>query len=165
VLEDADSITPAVFYPRPEALPFRRSAASLFFIFWLTDKVFDIKPSDNNAGQYRDDQAGSYVYQGDLPSKNPQSIIRATSLIIGEDTRKENVAPKGTPASIKPRKSGMALQEQKGVTIPKTAASILPVCLCLWLKMERVFSGEKKLRMKETVKMIAQSKRNIFTVS
>jgi len=43
---------------------------------------------------------------------------------MGEDIRNEKVTPRGTPASTKPMKSGTAEQEQKGVTIPRSAARI-----------------------------------------
>jgi hypothetical protein len=46
---------------------------------------------------------------------------------MGEEIRKENVTPSGTPASTKPINSGTAEQEQKGVTMPRSAASILPI--------------------------------------
>ena len=43
----------------------------------------------------------------------------------GEETRKEKVTPRGSPALEKPMKRGMEEQEQKGVTVPKSAASVL----------------------------------------
>jgi len=48
-------------------------------------------------------------------------------LTIGDDIRKEKVTPSGTPASTKPIKRGTAEHEQKGVTMPRSAASILPI--------------------------------------
>ena len=41
---------------------------------------------------------------------------------IGEDIRKENVTPNGSPALVKPINSGIDEQEQKGVTVPSKAA-------------------------------------------
>ena len=52
----------------------------------------------------------------------PQSSTTAISLISGEVMRKARVMPSGMPAVLKPRKSGMLEQEQKGVTAPKPAA-------------------------------------------
>ncbi len=46
---------------------------------------------------------------------------------MGEEIRKENVTPKGSLALVKPIKSGMEEQEQKGVTVPSKAAKILAV--------------------------------------
>ena len=44
---------------------------------------------------------------------------------IGEEIRKENVTPKGSPALVNPINNGMDEQEQNGVTVPKRAAMIL----------------------------------------
>ena len=41
---------------------------------------------------------------------------------MGEEIRKEKVTPRGSPAPVKPRKSGIDEQEQKGVTVPSSAA-------------------------------------------
>jgi hypothetical protein len=92
-------------------------------------------------------------------------MITATSLIIGEATRKENVTPKGTPASIKPKNSGIALQVQNGVMIPKMAAKIFPAYLCLWDSIFFIFCGGKNERNIDTVKIITASKIKIFMVS
>ena len=43
---------------------------------------------------------------------------------MGEDIRKENVTPNGSPALVNPMNSGMEEQEQNGVTVPRRAASI-----------------------------------------
>ena len=61
----------------------------------------------------------------------PKSKTRATSFIIGEATRKEKVAPRGTPDCINPKNKGIAEQEQNGVIIPKSAATMFPVYLFL----------------------------------
>lgn len=44
---------------------------------------------------------------------------------MGEEIRKENVTPNGSPALVKPMNSGMEEQEQKGVTVPSSAAAQL----------------------------------------
>ena len=44
---------------------------------------------------------------------------------MGEEIRKEKVTPRGRPALVKPMKSGMEEQEQKGVTVPSRAAIML----------------------------------------
>jgi len=77
--------------------------------------------------------------------------MRATSFIIGEATRKENVALNGTPASTKPKKRGTAEQEQKGVTMPSREARMLLTNLFLLDKKCRTFSGGKNERMIETI--------------
>ena len=40
---------------------------------------------------------------------------------IGDEIKKENVTPKGSPALVKPMNSGIEEQEQKGVTVPSRA--------------------------------------------
>jgi hypothetical protein len=62
---------------------------------------------------------------------------------MGEEIRKEKVTPRGTPDSTNPIKSGMAEQEQNGVTIPNSEANTLPMYSCLWERMRLVFSGGK----------------------
>jgi hypothetical protein len=62
---------------------------------------------------------------------------------MGEEMRKENVTPRGIPASTKPINSGTAEHEQNGVTIPSNAARILPINSFLCDKMRLVFSGGK----------------------
>ena len=41
---------------------------------------------------------------------------------MGEEIRKENVTPSGSPALVNPMNSGMDEQEQNGVTVPSSAA-------------------------------------------
>ncbi len=41
---------------------------------------------------------------------------------MGEEIKKENVTPNGRPALVNPMNNGMEEQEQKGVTVPKSAA-------------------------------------------
>jgi len=43
----------------------------------------------------------------------------------GDEMRKEKVTPTGRPALVNPMKSGIEEQEQKGVTVPSRAASML----------------------------------------
>jgi hypothetical protein len=47
------------------------------------------------------------------------------------------------PDSTKPRNNGIAEQEQKGVTIPKVLANILPTKRGFPSRVFLVFSGEK----------------------
>ena len=63
---------------------------------------------------------------------------------MGAEIRKEKVTPSGTPAVTKPMKSGTAEQEQKGVTMPSSAASTLPTDSRLPARILRVRSGVKK---------------------
>lgn len=68
----------------------------------------------------------------------PKILISNTRLpksTIGEEIRKEKVTPSGSPALVKPIKSGIELQEQKGVTVPKSAETILAV---IPLNLERI---------------------------
>ena len=44
--------------------------------------------------------------------------------MIGDEIRKENVTPGGSPALVKPIKIGMEEQEQNGVTVPSKAPII-----------------------------------------
>jgi hypothetical protein len=45
----------------------------------------------------------------------------------GEDIKNEKVIPNGSPAFVKPIKIGIDEQEQKGVTVPRSAPNILPL--------------------------------------
>ena len=53
------------------------------------------------------------------------SSTRLPKSTIGEEIRKEKVTPNGSPALVKPMNSGMEEQEQKGVTVPSSAAIVL----------------------------------------
>jgi hypothetical protein len=67
---------------------------------------------------------------------------RSTS---GEDIRKENVTPMGSPALVNPMNKGIEEQEQNGVTVPSNAARVLaPIPLYL-PSILLVLSGGKKL--------------------
>jgi hypothetical protein len=50
------------------------------------------------------------------------SSTRLPRSTMGEEMRKENVTPTGSPALVKPMNSGMEEQEQNGVTVPSSAA-------------------------------------------
>ena len=52
------------------------------------------------------------------------SSTRLPRSTIGEEIRKEKVTPSGSPALVNPINSGMEEQEQKGVTVPKSAETI-----------------------------------------
>lgn len=41
---------------------------------------------------------------------------------MGDEIKNEKVTPTGSPALVNPIKSGMEEQEQKGVTVPNSAA-------------------------------------------
>ncbi len=92
-------------------------------------------------------------------------MIRATSFTIGEETRKEKVTPRGMPASMKPMKRGTAEQEQKGVTMPRRAASTFPKNSGTFSSTFFVFSGGKKLRSTAMAKMMTTSRKKILAVS
>jgi hypothetical protein len=54
-------------------------------------------------------------------------LIRSTRLprsTIGEEIRKENVTPSGSPALVNPINSGIDEHEQNGVTVPSNAPMI-----------------------------------------
>ena len=53
------------------------------------------------------------------------SSTRLPKSTMGDEIRKENVTPRGKPALVKPINSGMDEQEQKGVTVPRSAAAQL----------------------------------------
>ena len=50
--------------------------------------------------------------------------IKEPKSTIGDDIRKEKVTPRGRPALVNPMNKGIEEQEQKGVTVPKSAAKI-----------------------------------------
>ena len=52
------------------------------------------------------------------------SSTREPRSTIGDEIKNENVTPTGSPAEVKPMKSGIDEQEQNGVTVPKSAATI-----------------------------------------
>ena len=65
---------------------------------------------------------------------------RSTS---GDEIRKENVMASGSPAAVNPMKIGIDDQEQKGVIVPRRAASVFAQIPERPPKMRRVRSGGK----------------------
>ena len=61
------------------------------------------------------------IFQPNMPNNR----VKATSLTMGAEIRKENVTPSGTPAWTNPMNRGTAEHEQNGVTIPREAAITL----------------------------------------
>ena len=61
----------------------------------------------------------------------------------GDDIKNENVTPNGSPAEVKPINIGMLEQLQKGVMVPKSAPSILPLIPFIFPSIFFVFSGGK----------------------
>src|SRR3990170_8690181 len=84
---------------------------------------------------------------------------------MGAEIRKEKVTPRGTPDSTKPRKSGTAEHEQKGVTIPRPAARAFPAPSCFPLRAARARSGVKKDRTMPTRKTMRVSSNRILGTS
>lgn len=81
---------------------------------------------------------------------NPNILINSTSeprSTSGDDMRKENVTPNGRPALVNPMNSGIEEQEQKGVTVPSNAESVLAVSPLKRPSIFLVLSGGKKLCM------------------
>ena len=75
--------------------------------------------------------------------KNDESNKSDAISTIGEDIKNENVIPKGKPALVNPIKIGILEQEQKGVTVPKSAETVaLEIPLNL-VNILFVFSGGK----------------------
>ena len=62
---------------------------------------------------------------------------------MGEEIRKEKVTPRGSPAPVKPMKMGIEEQEQKGVTVPSSAAMVLAHTPWNRPMMRRLRSGGK----------------------
>src|SRR5450759_1673832 len=91
----------------------------------------------------------------------PYRRITATSLIMGDEIRKENVTPRGTPDSTKPRNKGIAEHEQNGVTMPNADAIKFPVKVFFPSSALRVRSGVKYVLIMPTKKIMSVS--NIMT--
>ena len=77
-----------------------------------------------------------------MPKKEASISIEAMST-IGEEIKKEKVIPMGKPARVKPINMGTLEQEQKGVTVPKRVAMILPFMPSKLERMRFVRSGGK----------------------
>ena len=76
----------------------------------------------------------------------PNILIKSTSdpkSTSGDDIKNENVAPKGSPALVNPINNGIDEHEQNGVTVPKSAASILIFIPLNLSNIFFVFSGGK----------------------
>ena len=95
----------------------------------------------------------------------PNSITRATSLMVGAAMRKENVTPRGMPLSTKPMNRGTAEQEQKGVTMPSMEARMFPIPCLFPPSRARVRSGLKKVRIMEMRKIMPESNNRILGTS
>lgn len=83
----------------------------------------------------------------------------------GEDIKKENVTPTGSPAFVNPINIGIEEQLQKGVTVPSKALKIFAF---IPLKFPRIFfvlSGGKKLWIYEITKIRMDKSTIIFIVS
>ena len=85
--------------------------------------------------------------------------------MTGAAIRNENVTPSGMPDSTKPMKSGTALHEQNGVTMPSVAASTLPSPTRLPLSSRRARSALKNERTTVITKIIPDSSSRILGTS
>ena len=83
----------------------------------------------------------------------------------GAAIKNEKVTPSGMPALTNPMKSGTALHEQNGVTMPSAAASTFPTPSRLPLKKARVRSGLKNDWMTVMTKIIPLSRSRILGTS
>lgn len=75
--------------------------------------------------------------------KNDESNNNDAISTIGEDIKNEKVTPSGNPALLKPINIGILEQEQKGVTVPKSAETVAPVIPLNLVNIFLVFSGGK----------------------
>ena len=76
----------------------------------------------------------------------PKILIRSTSeprSTMGDEIKNKNVTPSGSPALVKPIKSGIEEQEQNGVTVPSSAAIIFAQIPCKRPSIFLVLSGGK----------------------
>ena len=62
---------------------------------------------------------------------------------FGEEIKKAKVIPSGSPALVKPIKIGILEQEQKGVTVPRSAALAAPFTPVKPVRIRLVRSGGK----------------------
>jgi hypothetical protein len=86
-------------------------------------------------------------------------------LIIGEAMRNENVTPRGIPPLTNPMNRGTAEHEQKGVTIPRSAARMLPTTGGSLAMIRFVVATGKKVRSREIARMIVTRRTKILAVS
>ena len=71
----------------------------------------------------------------------------------------------GRPAAVKPMKIGIDEQEQSGVIVPRSAASVFAQIPERPPRMRRVRSGGKKLWTQETAKISTDSRMKILMTS
>src|SRR5690554_3867341 len=83
----------------------------------------------------------------------------------GDDIRKEKVTPIGSPALVKPMKSGIDEQEQNGVTVPNNAPRMFAVIPLYLPRILLVLSGGKKLWIYDIAKIRNDRRINIFITS
>ncbi len=124
------------------------------------------QPTDEQARDDRNGHAGGDVKYGHLPAEH--TIEQNQRHLVDDrcgDTRKEKVTPNGMPVSTKPMKSGTALQEQNGVTIPSAEASTLPMPTRLPLNNCCARSALKKVRSTVIAKIIPASSNRILGTS
>lgn len=96
-----------------------------------------------------------------MPNK-PPSIIIIISLTRGEAIRKENVIPRGIPASRKLMNKGTAEQEQNGVNTPKPPATRFALNTGIAISRSRVLSTGNHDLISAIMKTIRASRRNIL---
>ena len=84
----------------------------------------------------------TYITANSLPKNDISISIEATST-IGEEIKKAKVIPSGSPALVKPIKIGILEQEQKGVTVPRSAAIAAPFTPVKPVRIRLVRSGGK----------------------
>ncbi len=66
----------------------------------------------------------------------------------GDEIRKENVTPNGSPAVVKPMNSGIEEQEQNGLTVPSSAPRIFAPTPDRPPRIRRVRSGDPGYRQR-----------------
>ena len=76
-------------------------------------------------------------------TKRTSLHVHVGGQIFGEDIKNENVTPKGNPALEKPINNGIEEQEQKGVTVPRSAEIIFAQMPLNLLNILLLFSGGK----------------------
>ena len=80
--------------------------------------------------------------------RNPKILVKSNNdpkSTSGDEIRNENVTPMGSPALVKPIKSGIDEQEQKGVTVPSRADMHLAGSPLNLPSIFLLLSGGKKL--------------------
>lgn len=95
----------------------------------------------------------------------PASRITDAKSTRGEDIKKEKVTPIGSPALVNPMNKGIEEQEQNGVTVPSSAASIFAGIPEKLPSIFLVFSGGKKLCIYDIPNISTESSINILATS